>query len=87
MNTMQAVRAFHRIWEPIATDLDIGAAADHQFDGGEWSDAASCEIHQEIREKLLEAVAGRFGLTSAQLDYAIEKQAHEQAWREWELRK
>lgn len=72
MRTIDAVRAFNRIWSPISDLLDEGASADAKFDGGEFSGPASARHAQDVYEETLERVASRFGLTSHQLDYAVQ---------------
>jgi len=71
-NIQTAIRAFRRVWAPIAVQLDIASAADAQFDGGEWSDAASARTEERVHAEALARVAARFGLTAAELEYGVE---------------
>jgi hypothetical protein len=76
--TKLAVKAMVRLWAPIGESFAIGAEADAQFDGGEWSGPANSTREQEVYEALLTRVAERFGLTSQALDYAIQKKEYDE---------
>lgn len=62
-----AVRAFLRIWAPIAERFEMGRAADHAIDAGEWSDAASSDMECAAFNECLDKVAPRFNLTAHDL--------------------
>ena len=76
----RAVRAFNRLWAPIAEALEVGAACDRGFDGGEWSDSASANTWQREFLALVDRVARRFGLRAQELENALEE-AHHTEWR------
>ena len=57
-----AVRAFHRVWFPIAASIAMGAEADAGFDGGEFSVEAHYHAEMQAYLDTLEMVANRFGM-------------------------
>lgn len=72
MSQLTAVRAFERIWEPIASALDEAERADAGFDGGEWSGPAHANIYDREYRRILALVAGRFGMDEDGLDLALQ---------------
>lgn len=71
---MPAIRAFRRVWYPLAEDHMLAAHYDKGFDGGEFSGPAHATAEDKDRQRVLAMVAGRFGLTPDQLYEMIEDQ-------------
>jgi hypothetical protein len=63
-----AVRAFRRIMVPISDSHDEAARWDAGFDGGEFSGPAHDRMLEEEYQRVLEIVAGRFGIEPADLE-------------------
>lgn len=59
---IQAVRAFNRVWLPIAAQLEEAEARDAHFDGGEWSRSAHANLWLEKYDATVERVAHRFDI-------------------------
>jgi hypothetical protein len=72
----QAVRAFNRIWEPISESIELAADADAGFDAGEWSGDHHAKRLADEFYRVMELVAGRFGLTRQELHAELEFYAH-----------
>ena len=71
-----AIKAFNRIMAPIAEQMAQGAACDHEFDGGEWSDAASAREAERVEEAVAFRVGQRFGLSTEQMLNAVWVSSH-----------
>lgn len=68
-----AIRAFKRVWAPIAEGFAIAADADRAIDGGEWSGPASANAQLRAYYDYLAPVARRFGMTIQQLESQIQQ--------------
>lgn len=73
MSRFAPAKAFERIWEPIALDLDTGRLADAGFDGGEFSGPAHDTYYDRAYQALLERVAPRFKMTPRELDWMLQE--------------
>lgn len=79
--TLQAVRAFARVWAPLGAALDEAARADRGFDGGEWSGPAHADAWMSSYEAALHRVAARYGLTALALGNAVQAHHHDEHCR------
>lgn len=59
-----AVHAFNEALSRSAEmrDHEMSSWCDHQFDAGEWSDAANARIYEKLFDDLAARVAARFNL-------------------------
>jgi hypothetical protein len=72
MTNYPAVRAFNRVFAPIARGIVQQACVDAQFDGGEWSGAIHANLFREAELHIAYRVGYRFGLTARQLLAQVE---------------
>lgn len=63
----RAVRAYNRIYAPIAERQWFGSQCDYAIDYGEWSTRAHAHISETIEERIADYVGNRFGLTGEEL--------------------
>jgi hypothetical protein len=70
------VRAFNRVWNPIAEQLSILEECDAQFDGGEWSGPSNANHEQWVYGECIASVAMRFQIDPASLNEMLELAAH-----------
>lgn len=66
-----AIRAFIRVWNPIADELEEGARIDAGFDGGEFSGPANARYASYEHEKVCRQIAERFGMTGDELSLQV----------------
>ena len=62
-----AVRAFRKVWEPIAAEHELAAEMDAGFDAGEWSGPAHANLECAAYEACLHRVAAKFNLSATVL--------------------
>lgn len=84
-NIQTAVRAFRRVWSPIAEDICRCVKLDREYDGGEWS-SANDALWERLHSEALARVAARFGIAAATLDEAINADFHRQVEHEFSSR-
>lgn len=78
---MRAVRAFARVWNPLADRISEGQAASHGYDAGEFTGDFYANLLETTWNHALQRVAARFGMEPAQLEWNI----HASGYRELEM--
>jgi len=68
---LPAVRAFDKVWAPVAASYDAGREADYAIDCGEWGAAASDASEGAEYDECVARVAQRFGVPQRELQMAI----------------
>jgi hypothetical protein len=63
---------------------DEGAAADRQFDGGEWSDGFHADTMKVLELTIAARVASRFGMSARELMDQYVCASMDQGWRQAE---
>lgn len=66
-----AVRAFNRVWNPIAHDLGMIEEADRGFDGGEFSGSFHNDQWSREYARVLALVGSRFDVKADALDEMV----------------
>lgn len=67
----RAIRAYNKIYAPIAKRQWFGSQCDYQVDFGEWSSSAYYHISETIEERIAEYVGARFGLSAEELRHQV----------------
>lgn len=71
MNLMPAVRAFNRVFDPIAAAINFGYEMASQYDGGEFIGEAYEREFEDQFKRVGEMVATRFNTTYDELTNAV----------------
>jgi hypothetical protein len=71
IENMTAVRAYNKVWGPLARSMSEAEECDAHFDGGEWSGPAWGRIWEEQEDRVRKLVAERFGITPQQLEQSV----------------
>jgi hypothetical protein len=71
MKNSPAVRAYQRIMRPITEAMDMAAAMDAEFDGGEWSSSAHDRLFEDEEARVIDLVTNRFGIERHELMNAL----------------
>jgi len=73
-----AIRAVFKIWTPIAKEMYITEQCDAQYDSGEWSGSAHANCQDIEYDRIVNYVAGRFGINSNKLDDELDHYQHDE---------